>query len=156
MSVLAGMAFAAVLAGGTVGCSSAPAPQAGSGSDAGAATAPATPSETADASAASASPSTPAEKGKQFFQQSCANCHGMNGQGVPHLGADLRTSKYVAKSSDATLAGLIEHGVPANDPRNTSHIPMPPKGANPSLTRQDIQEIVSYIRQLQKDGSKTQ
>lgn len=97
-----------------------------------------------------AAPTTPAEKGKQFFNQSCANCHGMNGQGVPNLGADLQTSKLVATSPDSRLVSLIENGVPATSPINKSHIPMPPKGANPSLTTQDIHDIVAYVRQLQK------
>lgn len=101
-------------------------------------------------STVAAAPTTAAEKGKQFFTQSCVNCHGMNGQGVPNLGANLQTSKLVATSSDNQLVSLIEHGVPANSPINKSHIPMPPKGANASLTTQDIHDIVAYIRQLQK------
>lgn len=99
---------------------------------------------------AAAGRATPAEKGKQYFDQTCGNCHGMNGQGVPNLGADLQTSKLVATSSDNRLVALIEDGVPANSPINKSHIAMPPKGANVSLTTQDIREIVAYIRQLQK------
>lgn len=97
---------------------------------------------------------TPAEQGKQFFKQSCSNCHGQNGQGVPHLGADLQTSKRVAKSTNAQLAVLIEHGIPASDPQNTSHVPMPPKGANPAMTAQDVRDIVLYLRHLQKAGGK--
>ncbi len=103
-----------------------------------------------------AAPTTPAEHGKQFFRQSCANCHGMDGQGLPNLGADLQTSKLVATSSDNRLVALIEDGVPANAPINKSHIAMPPKGANPSLTTQDIRDIVAYIRQLQKTHKKRQ
>lgn len=99
---------------------------------------------------AAAGPATPAEKGKQFYGQSCSNCHGMNGQGVANLGADLQTSKLVATSSDNRLVALIEDGVPANSPINKSHIPMPAKGANPALTTPDIRDIVAYIRQLQK------
>lgn len=102
------------------------------------------------APAAIAGGRTPAQKGKQFFGQTCVNCHGMNGQGVAHLGADLQTSKLVATSSDNRLVALIEDGIPANAPINKSHIAMPPKGANVSLTTQDIREIVAYIRQLQK------
>lgn len=93
---------------------------------------------------------TPAQKGKQFFGQTCVNCHGMNGQGVAHLGADLQTSKLVATSSDNRLVALIEDGVPANAPINKSHIAMPPKGANVLLTTPDVRDIVAYIRQLQK------
>jgi mono/diheme cytochrome c family protein len=93
---------------------------------------------------------TSVERGKQFFGQTCVNCHGMTGQGVPHLGADLQTSKLVARSSDNRLVALIEDGVPATSPINKSHVPMPPKGANPSLTTENIRDIVAYIRQLQK------
>lgn len=99
---------------------------------------------------ASAARTTPAEKGKQFFDETCMNCHGMSGQGVPHLGADLQTSKLVATSSDNRLVALIEDGVPATSPINKSHIAMPPKGENASLTTPDIRDIVAYIRQLQK------
>ncbi|HLV95353.1 MAG TPA: cytochrome c [Candidatus Acidoferrales bacterium] len=142
--ILAG-AMAAVVAG----CGSGSGPQAASRSDASAGGEPA-----ATASNAAAAPAAREDKGKEFFTQSCSNCHGMNGQGVPHLGADLQTSKFVGKSTDTQLVSLIEHGIPANDPRNTSHIPMPPKGANPSLTRQDIQGIVLYLRELQKEQGK--
>lgn len=103
-----------------------------------------------ESKAAAAASTNPAEKGKQLFGQTCTSCHGMNGQGVPHLGADLRTSHHVAKSTDAQLESLIEHGVPASSPLNTSHVPMPPKGANPSLNHQDIHDIVLYIRQLEE------
>jgi mono/diheme cytochrome c family protein len=136
--ILAGVVAAVAACGGGPGA------QATSRSAGRAATASSTPSNAPTAASAE-------DKGRQFFTQSCSNCHGMNGQGVPHLGADLRTNKVVAKSTDVQLVSLIEHGIPANDPRNTSHIPMPPKGANPSLTRQNIQDIVHYLRQLQKE-----
>lgn len=147
--VLAG-AIAAVVAG----CGSGSGPQAASQSEARAGGEPAA-TVAVTSSNAAATPAAREDKGKQFFIQSCSNCHGMNGQGVPHLGADLQTSKFVAKSADAQLVSLIEHGIPANDPRNASHIPMPPKGANPSLTRQEIQDIVLYLRQLQEERGKT-
>jgi mono/diheme cytochrome c family protein len=152
MATVSGFILAGIIAAGGAGCGSAPAPQTGSA----AGTAPSNASSTAApmAGAMAATAATPEAKGKQFFEQSCSNCHGMNGQGVPHLGADLQTSKFVAKATDGQLVSLIEHGIPANDPRNTSHIPMPPKGANPSLTTQDIQQIVLYIRQLQKEGAR--
>jgi mono/diheme cytochrome c family protein len=131
------------------GCGSNGGPQAASASGDGAGSSSAKSSEVAVPAA------TAQDQGKQFFTQSCSNCHGMNGQGVPHLGADLRTSKFVAKSTDEQLVSLIERGIPANDPRNTSHIPMPPKGANPTLTKQNIHDIVFYIRQLQKEQAES-
>jgi mono/diheme cytochrome c family protein len=139
------VAMAGIIAAVISGCGSSSGTLAASGSNAGASS----PGASATAPAATAQ-----DKGKQFFTQSCSNCHGTNGQGVPHLGADLQSSKLVAKSTDEQLASLIEKGIPADDPRNTSHIPMPPKGANPTLTKQDIQDIVLYIRQVQKEHAK--
>lgn len=91
-----------------------------------------------------------AARGKELFEESCSTCHGMQGQGVPHLGVDLQTSKFVAQQSDAQLVAFITQGRAANDPHNTTHVAMPPKGGNPSLNPQNLADIVAYMRQLQK------
>jgi mono/diheme cytochrome c family protein len=107
----------------------------------------------------SSSPSAPddpavpsAEHGQQLFIRSCAACHGPQGQGIPHLGKDLQTSKFVEGSSDAQLVDFIIQGRAADDPLNTSHVAMPPKGGNSALTTQDLRDIVAYIRQLQNQS----
>jgi mono/diheme cytochrome c family protein len=151
-TIAASCVFGVILTWAVTGCSGA-SPTKADSRDSAATTDPAAAAAPMAAGIPATAPSS-AEKGKQFFQQSCSNCHGMNGQGVPHLGADLRTNKVVAQSTDAQLVSLIEHGIPANDPRNTAHIPMPPKGANPSLTAEDLHDIVSYLRQLQKENAK--
>lgn len=98
--------------------------------------------------AAPAAPS--AEHGKQLFATACATCHGPQGKGLPHLGKDLQTSKFAAGLSDSKLADFITQGRAADDPLNTTHVPMPPKGGNPALSAQDISDIVAYVRQLQQ------
>src|SRR4051812_19316546 len=35
-------------------------------------------------------------KGQVLFAQTCTPCHGLRGQGMPHQGANLRASKFVA------------------------------------------------------------
>jgi mono/diheme cytochrome c family protein len=98
-----------------------------------------------------APPAAPsAEHGRQLFAATCAGCHGPQGQGIPHLGKDLQTSKFVAGLNDAQLADFITQGRAVNDPLNTTHVPMPPKGGNPALSTQDIADIVAYLRQLQQ------
>jgi mono/diheme cytochrome c family protein len=100
-----------------------------------------------------ASPPAPsAEHGRQLFAATCAGCHGPQGQGIPHLGKDLQTSKFVAGLNDAQLADFITQGRAVNDPLNTTHVPMPPKGGNPALSTQDIADIVAYLRQLQQQA----
>lgn len=111
---------------------------------------------TAPASGAQTSAAKPAvmagspEKGQQLFSETCSTCHGDKGQGLPNLGGDLQTSKFVAHSTDAQVVALIEAGVPTTNPLNKTNMSMPPKGGNPALTEQDLYDIVSYIRQLQK------
>lgn len=106
--------------------------------------------QTAAAPAAPAAPS--AEHGQQLFASTCTGCHGPQGQGIPHLGKDLQTSKFAAGLSDAQLVDFITQGRPTSDPLNTTHVAMPPKGGNPALSSQDISDIVAYLRQLQKQG----
>lgn len=96
-----------------------------------------------------------AEHGQQFFAATCAACHGPQGQGIPHLGKDLQTSKFTAGLTDTQLADLIAHGRAADDPLNTTHVPMPPKGGNPALSAEDISDIVAYLRQLQTQAGTT-
>lgn len=93
-----------------------------------------------------------AEHGKQLFTATCTGCHGPQGAGIPHLGKDLQTSKFAAGLSDAQLVDFITQGRAVNDPLNTTHVPMPPKGGNPALSPQDISDIVAYVRQLQKQA----
>ena len=100
-----------------------------------------------------APPAAPsAEHGRQLFPATCAGCHGPQGQGIPHLGKDLQTSKFVAGLSDDQLVDFLTQGRAANDPLNTTHVPMPPKGGNPALSAQDLRDIVACLRQLQQQA----
>lgn len=98
--------------------------------------------------AAAAAPSS--DHGQQLFTSTCTGCHGPHGQGIPHLGKDLQTSQFAAGLSDSKLAEFITQGRAANDPLNTTHVPMPPKGGNPALSPQDISDLVAYVRQLRQ------
>lgn len=91
------------------------------------------------------------DKGKALFAENCSTCHGLQGQGIHHLGADLQSNKFVASSTDAQVVAFIERGITADDPQNTMHVAMPPKGGNPALTTQDLYDIVAFIRQTQRD-----
>ncbi|NQZ94995.1 MAG: cytochrome c, partial [Myxococcales bacterium] len=59
-------------------------------------------------------------------------------------------SPFVAESSDAELVAFIIRGRAIDDPMNTTGVPMPAKGANPTLTDAEIQRIVDFIRSLSK------
>jgi disulfide bond formation protein DsbB len=89
-----------------------------------------------------------AASGEKLYVSSCAACHGPGGTGVPGLGTDLTTSEFVANQSDSELVAFIKEGRPPDHPDNTTGVAMPPKGANPSLTDEDLSSIVAYIRSI--------
>jgi len=89
-------------------------------------------------------------EGEALFQRTCAPCHGRDARGLPRLGKDLVAGAFARRLSDAELIAFIERGRPADDPANTTGVPMPPKGGNPALTRRDLADIVAYLRTLQR------
>jgi mono/diheme cytochrome c family protein len=78
----------------------------------------------------------------------CAACHGADAHGITGLGKDLVNSEFVGSQTDEELVDFIITGRPVWDENNTTGVDMPPKGGNPTLTREDIQDIVAYIRSL--------
>ena len=83
--------------------------------------------------------------GEKIFASACAACHGMKGQGVPGLSQDMTQSQLIVSTTDQELAEFIKvGGVPGEAPV------MLPKGGLPTLTDQNLVDIVAYIRSLQK------
>jgi disulfide bond formation protein DsbB len=87
--------------------------------------------------------------GRDLFTATCAACHGPKGLGVRGLGKDLTRSTYVFERGDQSLIAFIRRGRDVNDPLNTTKVPMPPSGGNPSFTDKDLAQIVAYVRGLQ-------
>jgi glucose/arabinose dehydrogenase len=89
------------------------------------------------------------QHGQTLFQTWCVACHGMRGQGIPNLGLDLTTSKFVAGRSDEALAEFIRVGRLPTDPESvTKLVPMPPNGGNTAMDDQGRKDVVEYIRLL--------
>lgn len=94
-----------------------------------------------------------AGKGQTTYEASCAACHGMDAYGLPGIGKDLANpSDWMKQQSDAQLAQMIKQGRPVSDPENSTGVDMPPKGGNPALSDDDINDIIAYLRQLQKEN----
>lgn len=89
-----------------------------------------------------------ASAGKATFDQTCVACHGADGKGRAGLGKNLVTSEFVKSKTDAELVAFITAGRPASDPSNTTGVDMPAKGGNPSLSDQDLANVVAYVRTL--------
>lgn len=89
-------------------------------------------------------------KGKTLFGSSCASCHGPDAKGLPNLGKNLTTSTFVKSQDDKQLLSFIKKGRPAGDPANTTGVDMPPKGGNPAITDANLNDIISFIRTVNK------
>jgi len=88
--------------------------------------------------------------GQELFTGTCAACHGQQGEGIQGLGKDMTSSQFIADLSDAELIEFIKVGRDPSDPLNTTGIGMPSKGGNPSLSDDDLQDIVAFLRAIQK------
>lgn len=89
------------------------------------------------------------EIGGEIFHETCMACHGATGMGIAGNGKNLVYSDFVANTDDAALVAFIKKGRDPGDPANTTGVGMPAKGGNPTLTDQDIQDVVTYLRSLQ-------
>lgn len=87
-------------------------------------------------------------EGQGVYQSICTTCHGMDAQGIPGLGKNLVTSEFVASLTDEELVQFIIVGRDPSDPLNTTGIPMPARGGNPSLTDEQLMAVVAYLRTL--------
>lgn len=89
-----------------------------------------------------------AANGAALYSGSCMVCHGPEGVGVEGLGKPWIGSEFINSSTDEALVAFLQVGRPADDPANTTGIAMQPRGGNPSLTDDDLKDLVAYMRQL--------
>ena len=92
-----------------------------------------------------------AANGKEVFMGTCFTCHGDDATGIEGSGTNLTVSEFIRTKTDAELVEYIKVGREMNDPLNTTGIAMPPYGANPMLTDQDLADVVAYLRTLQRE-----
>ncbi len=88
------------------------------------------------------------QQGKAIYDRICATCHGKDANGLPKLGKGLRDNEFTKSQSDAELVEFMKLGRPATHPLNTTGVDMPPKGGDPTITDQDLQNVVAYLRTL--------
>ncbi|MEZ6185055.1 MAG: cytochrome c [Planctomycetota bacterium] len=86
------------------------------------------------------------EQGQALYQSSCVACHGADAKGRPGLGKDMTDSAFLRETSDDDLVDFLRDGRPVSHPDNTTGVPMPPRGGNPSLSDADLRSIVLYLR----------
>lgn len=104
----------------------------------------------ANAATVEAVPTGDPVAGKQLFMSTCAACHSPDGKGLPGLGKNLVASEFAAEKNDNELIEFIKVGRGPDDPLNTTGVTMPAKGGKPSLSNEDLYNIVAYIRTIRK------
>lgn len=77
-----------------------------------------------------------AENGKVLYKKTCVGCHRSKGEGMPPMIPSLRDSR----ATDEQLFQKISKGVPGTG--------MPPYAD--TYSQDQIRDIISYIRELQK------
>lgn len=87
--------------------------------------------------------------GYDLYIASCAACHGEGAEGIDQLGLPLTTSGFVRGKTDKEMITFIKSGRASWDPSNSTGIDMPPKGGNPAITDDQLQQIVEYLRAVQ-------
>jgi len=80
--------------------------------------------------------------GKAIYEGTCIACHGPDGKGALPGVPDFTAAKSPLSNPDAVLLKRITEGYQAPD----SPMAMPPKGANPALTPEQIAEVLAYMR----------
>jgi len=102
--------------------------------------------------AVAAEPARDLERGKKIAFETCASCHGADLRGMPKNGKSLVTSEFVAAKSDPELLAFLKVGRQPFDPANTTGVAMPPRGGNPTLTDEKLQDVIAFLREVQAKG----
>lgn len=80
--------------------------------------------------------------GQVICEAHCSVCHGDNGKGAVPGAPNLTQKGGVLSVPKTVLAQRIEHGYRAAG----APMAMPPKGGDSALTRQQIKQVLGYIR----------
>ncbi len=89
-----------------------------------------------------------ANKGKAWFALTCATCHGPTGDGLNNLAPSLRESEFLKTADAVGVNLLIRRGRAITDPENKSGKPMPPRGADPTVTDDKVADLVAFVMSL--------
>ena len=79
--------------------------------------------------------------GDKVFHETCVACHGEDGHGAIPGAPDFLKKGGVLSKPHSVLTAHIKNGFQA--PGNP--MAMPPKGANPDLSDQDLKDVHAYL-----------
>ena len=89
-------------------------------------------------------PGDPA-RGAQAFSGMCAECHGLEAEGIAQMGMDLRSNTFIRGASIPEIIQFVRNG---HAP--TARFPegMPEDGGDSSLTGQQLVDIAAWLKSL--------
>jgi len=79
--------------------------------------------------------------GKAIYEQNCAGCHGSNGKGRMRGVPDFTRTNGVLSKPESELVQNTINGVSGG-----GMFGMPAKGGNPNLSKQDIENVIRYMK----------
>lgn len=91
-----------------------------------------------------------AQTGKEVYEKTCIACHGANGKGAIPGAANFTDPKGPISKSDADLLKHMANGYQTPG----SPMAMPAKGGNPTLTDDDLKNVLKYIRDTFEEKKK--
>ncbi len=86
--------------------------------------------------------------GIEIYNAGCIACHGPEGVGVEGLGKSWVNSEFIGSRTEREMLAFLIEGRPSDHPENTTGISMMPRGGNPSLTDEDLLDLIAYMRTL--------
>jgi mono/diheme cytochrome c family protein len=87
-----------------------------------------------------------AERGEELFAANCAVCHGPQGQGTATGPPLVHVIYEPGHHSDESFHLAVQRGVQAH------HWDFGPMPAIPGLDRDEVADIITYVRDLQRDA----
>lgn len=84
----------------------------------------------------------PLMRGREVYQGTCIACHGADGTGALPGVPDFTAKDSPLGNPDEVLVERMMNGFQSSD----SPMAMPAKGGNPALTREDIEQVLRYMR----------
>ena len=80
--------------------------------------------------------------GKKVYSTTCFVCHGKDGKGAIPGVPDMTGKKTRLLQDDATL---LKHATEGYQSKGSA-MAMPAKGGNPSLTEEDLKNVIAYMK----------
>ncbi len=88
--------------------------------------------------------------GREVFGYFCADCHGLDGRGLPGRGLELVASSFIRGLSDEDLAAFVRRGRTIGDPANQSGQAMLGMESFAAFEEKHYPLVVAYLRQLNR------